>query len=128
VKLLLDTHAFLWFIQGNEALSDVARAAIENQVNQKFISVASLWEIAIKVNIGRLAIGMSITDLVNRELLGNAFDILNIASEHLDELATLPFQHKDPFDRLIISQSLVENIPIISRDRMFENYSAQLLW
>ena len=127
MKLLLDTHAFLWFIQGNEMLSDVARKLIEDETTQKFISVASLWEIAIKVSIGKLQIEMSMPELVRREVLGNAFNILRIEPEHLNELAQMPFRHKDPFDRLIISQSLVENMPLISKDRAFGNYSVRLL-
>lgn len=127
MKLLLDTHAFLWFIQGNEMLSDAARKLIEDETTQKFISVASLWEIAIKVSTGKLQIGMSMIELVRREVLGNAFNTLRIEPEHLNELAQMPFQHKDPFDRLIIAQSLVENMPIISKDRAFGNYSVRLL-
>ncbi len=83
MRLLLDTHAFLWFIQGNESLSESAIASIEDPANQKLISTASLWEIAIKVSIGKLEIGMSMAELVERQVLGNAFDMLSIAPEHL---------------------------------------------
>lgn len=128
MRLLLDTHTFLWFIQGSESVSEGAIAAITDPTNQKLISTASLWEIAIKVSISKLEIGMSMSDLVERQVLGNAFDILSIASEHLNVLAKLPFHHKDPFDRLIIAQSMAENIPVISKDRVFRNYPIQLLW
>lgn len=128
MRLLLDTHAFLWFIQGNESLSKPAIALIEDPANQKLISIASLWEIAIKVSIGKLEIGISISELEETQILGNMLNVLNITPKHLNELAKLPFHHKDPFDRLIISQDVSEKIPIISRDKVFSSYSAQLLW
>ena len=128
MRLLLDTHTFLWFIQGNDSLSNTAKASIENSENQKLISIASLWEIAIKTSIGKLSVEMSMTDLVEKQVLGNALGILSITPEHLEKLTDLPFHHKDPFDRLIIAQSLAENISIVSRDKMFGDYSAQLIW
>ena len=128
MRLLLDTHTFLLFIQGNDDLSDVARALIEDSANQKLISIASLWEISIKVSIGKLEIEMPMTELVKNQVLGNAFDILDISPQHLDELAKLTFHHKDPFDRLMIAQSLAEGISIVSKDNAFRGYSAQLIW
>ena len=127
MRLLLDTHTFLWFIQGNDDLSDVARASIENPTNHKLISIASLWEIAIKVSVGKLEVEMPMTALAESQVLGNAFEILSIAPEHLNELAKLPFHHKDPFDRLMIAQSLTEDISIISRDKAFRDYPVQLI-
>jgi PIN domain nuclease of toxin-antitoxin system len=128
MRLLLDTHAFLWFIEGSPNLSGVARDAIENRENQRFLSIASLWEIAIKVSVGKLELGMTLTELVEREVYGNAIEIIKIRSEHLDHLAKLPFHHKDPFDRLMISQSLVESLPMVTRDSVFELYPVQMLW
>lgn len=128
MRLLLDTHAFLWFIQGNNNLSDAARSFIEDPANQKLISIASLWEIAIKVSIGKLEVEMPMTELVEQQVLGNAFSLLSIAPEHLNELAKLPFHHKDPFDRLIIAQSLSEDMSIVSVDRAFGDYPVQLVW
>ena len=128
MRLLLDTHTFLWFIQGNESLSTSARPLIENATHQKLVSIASLWEIAIKVSIGKLEVKMPMTELVEMQVIGNTFDLLSITPEHLNELAGLPFHHKDPFDRLLISQSKVENMPIISRDKAFADYSVQVIW
>ncbi|MFN4871353.1 MAG: type II toxin-antitoxin system VapC family toxin [Pseudanabaena sp.] len=128
MKLLLDTHAFLWFIEGNQNLSLTAQNAIESPTNQRYLSIASLWEIAIKVSIGKLEIGMTLTELVNREVYGNAINLLEIQSQHLDTLATLPFHHKDPFDRLILAQGLTEKIPIITKDSVFANYPVTLIW
>ncbi|TYQ28691.1 type II toxin-antitoxin system VapC family toxin [Pseudanabaena sp. UWO311] len=128
MKLLLDTHAFLWFIEGNQNLSLTAKNAIESPTNQRYLSIASLWEIAIKVSIGKLEIGMTLTELVNREVYGNAIEMLEIQSHHLDTLAGLPFHHKDPFDRLILSQGLTEKMPIVTKDGLFANYPVTLIW
>ncbi|MBN8559446.1 MAG: type II toxin-antitoxin system VapC family toxin [Leptolyngbya sp. UWPOB_LEPTO1] len=128
MRLLLDTHAFLWFIAGSSDLSNKARTLIEDPNNQRFLSVASLWEMSIKVSIGKLDIGMTFTELMQHEVYGNAIEVLQIRSEHLDALAKLPFHHKDPFDRLIIAQSLAESTPLVSKDGEFGNYSVTLLW
>jgi PIN domain nuclease of toxin-antitoxin system len=106
----------------------VARNLIEDQANQRFLSVASLWEMSIKVSIGKLELGMTFAELVKREVYGNAIELLEIQPEHLDELAKLPFHHKDPFDRLMIAQSLAEGIPIVTKDGAFGSYPATLLW
>ncbi|BAY39740.1 hypothetical protein NIES2111_41170 [Nostoc sp. NIES-2111] len=128
MSLMLDTHTFLWFIEGSLNLSDTAKNLIEDERNQKFLSVASLWEMSIKVSIGKLQLKMAFTELVKQQVYGNAIELLTIKPEHLDELAKLPFHHKDPFDRLIIAQSLVESLPIVTRDSVFKSYSVQILW
>jgi PIN domain nuclease of toxin-antitoxin system len=128
MRLLLDTHAFLWFIQGSQNLSKTARDLIEDRENQKLLSIASLWEISIKVSIGKLDVGMAIAELVSREVYGNGFEVLAIQANHLDELTKLVFHHKDPFDRLIIAQALAERIPVVTRDEAFGRYPVSLLW
>lgn len=128
MRLLLDTHTFLWFIQGSNSLSNTARHLIEDSTNQKLVSTASLWEIAIKVSIGKLEIEISIQDLVERHIFDNAFGILSISPKHLNQLSTLPFYPKDPFDRLIIAQGLTEEISIIFKDKSFREYPIQLIW
>jgi PIN domain nuclease of toxin-antitoxin system len=128
MRLLLDTHAFLWFIQGSQNLSATARNLIEDQENEKLLSIASLWEISIKVSIGKLDVGMAIAQLVSREVYGNGFEVLAIQANHLDELTKLVFHHKDPFDRLIIAQALAERMPVVTRDEAFGRYPVSLLW
>ncbi|MFM6060543.1 MAG: type II toxin-antitoxin system VapC family toxin [Microcystis aeruginosa] len=128
MKLMLDTHTFLWFIEGNMNLSDNARQLIENKENQRFLSVASLWEMSIKVSIKKLKLALSFPDLVEQEIYGNNIRLLEILPTHLDVLARLPFYHKDPFDRLIISQSIVEEITVVTKDTAFETYPVKLLW
>jgi PIN domain nuclease of toxin-antitoxin system len=128
MRLLLDTHAFLWFIQGSQNLSETARNLIEDQGNQKLLSIASLWEISIKVSIGKLDVGMAIAELLSREVYGNGFEVLAIQANHLDELTKLVFHHKDPFDRLMIAQALAERMPVVTKDEAFERYTVSLLW
>ncbi|MCG9890793.1 MAG: type II toxin-antitoxin system VapC family toxin [Thermosynechococcaceae cyanobacterium MS004] len=128
MRLLLDTHAFLWFIQGSQNLSKTAKNLIEAQENQKLLSIASLWEMSIKVSIGKLDLGMAIAELVSREVYGNGFEVLAIQANHLDELTKLIFHHKDPFDRLIIAQALAERMPVLTKDEAFGRYPVSILW
>jgi PIN domain nuclease of toxin-antitoxin system len=128
MKILLDTHAFIWFVSGDPRLGAHARQLIEAPENHRLLSVASLWEMAIKISLGKLSIGTPFPVLVERHVVGNAIDILAISPEHLDQLVILPFYHKDPFDRLIIAQSEQENIPVLSCDEAFDNYGVERYW
>jgi PIN domain nuclease of toxin-antitoxin system len=128
MKLLLDTHSFLWFIEGNLNLSNTARSLIEDEGNQRLLSIASLWEMAIKVSMNKLTLQTAFTNLVIQQVYGNAIEVLEIRPEHLDVLAKMPFHHKDPFDRLIIAQSIAESIAVISKDGEFGKYPVTLLW
>lgn len=128
MKILMDTHAFLWFIEGDNNLSDAARSLIENHQYQKRLSIASLWEMSIKASLNRLELKTTFPNLIQNYVYNNGFDILSINAEHLEQLKRLPFHHKDPFDRLIIAQSLTENIPIITKDDLFKRYTKNLLW
>jgi len=92
------------------------------------LSVASLWERAIKISIGRLKLEISFPELVEHQVKGNAIELLPIRPAHLDTLATLPFHHRDPFDRLIVAQSLTEGIPVVSRDEALTSYPIHRLW
>ncbi|MGK7881027.1 MAG: type II toxin-antitoxin system VapC family toxin [Crocosphaera sp.] len=128
MKLLLDTHIFLWFIDGSSKLSQNARTLIENQTNERFLSIASLWEIAIKVSIGKLKLQLSVSDLVTEQVYDNDIKLLAITPQHLDILKQLDFHHKDPFDRLIIAQAIADNLTILSVDSIFDNYPLKRLW
>jgi PIN domain nuclease of toxin-antitoxin system len=125
---LLDTHTFLWFIAGDPKLSAVARAFIEDEANAKILSIASPWEIAIKVSRHKLPLAEPFHVLIPREIAGNGFDLLPITLDHLAVLSTLPFHHTDPFDRLIIAQAIVEQIPVIGADPAFDAYPISRLW
>lgn len=122
MKLLLDTHIFLWFIMGSSNLSVHARVLIEDVANQKFLSVASLWEIAIKSSLGKLILSAPFETLIPQQLSLNGFELLNIEVNHTAVVATLPFHHRDPFDRLLIAQAMVEKMPIVSIDATFDAY------
>jgi PIN domain nuclease of toxin-antitoxin system len=130
MKLILDTHSFLYFIDGNPKLSVKARALIEDLNNEKFISKASLWEMAIKVSIGKLTLSDRFDDLIPQQIALNGFDLLNIEMKHVCVVANLPFHrdHRDPFDRLLIAQSMAEQLPIVSNDSKFDDYQVRRLW
>lgn len=128
MRLLLDTHTFLWFVLNDGKLSNTARQLIEDPSNVIIISPASYWEVAIKVRQKKLELYSSYDEFVKRGIEGNDFEILHIEPRHTSQLTTLPNHHKDPFDRLIISQSIVEQLPIISIDQVFDDYGVKRLW
>lgn len=128
MRLLLDTHAFLWFIEGSSRLSLDARVAIEDVNNERYLSVASLWEMSIKAAAGKLEITRPIQTLIQRHIEGNGISLLPIHGEHLETLIELPNHHKDPFDRVILAQAHVEDLVLISCDGHFAAYDIELLW
>ncbi len=128
MKLLLDSHTFLWFVNNDPLLSSTAKKLIEDPLNEKFVSIASCWEIAIKVGLGKLSLGEPATTFLPRELLVNQFQILQIQLAHATFVETLPHHHRDPFDRLLIAQSLVDVIPIVGNDTIFDSYTVTRLW
>ncbi len=125
---LLDTHTFLWFINDDATLSATAKALIEDPENIIYLSVVSLWEIAIKVSLRKLEVPSPFTEFVIEQLRENAITLSTIKIEYLGGVATLPFHHRDPFDRLIIAQSLSENWPVIGRDEIFDAYKIERRW
>jgi PIN domain nuclease of toxin-antitoxin system len=128
MKLLLDTHSFLWFIGGDERLSSTARTLIEDVNNDVFLSVASLWEMAIKISLGRLRLAQPFETFIPQQISLNRIGILGITISHTAQVAILPFHHRDPFDRLLIAQALGEQMPIVSRDPEFDAYGITRLW
>jgi PIN domain nuclease of toxin-antitoxin system len=128
VNLLLDTHTFLWFIAGSERLSVAARELVEASANQPFLSAASLWEMAIKLSLGRLHLGLAFEDLVPEQMHLNGVQFLGIEVEHVTPVTTLPFHHRDPFDRLLVAQAMTEQMPIVSADPAFDAYPVKRLW
>ena len=128
VRYLLDTHTLLWFIAEDKDLSDRARRLILDSSSEILISIASLWEIAIKVNIGKLTLDKPFDDLFPDELDFHGIEILDITIDHLIQLTLLPSHHRDPFDHLIIAQALVEGLPIIGVDSAFDAYGVSREW
>ena len=125
MRILLDTHAIIWYFEHNDKLSQKAEAIIDNPENNIYICTASLWEIAIKVSLGKLNI--SFNGLLD-ELEKVGFLVLHTENEYLQRLLDLPLIHKDPFDRLIISTAIVENMTLISADENVHKYNVTWIW
>jgi PIN domain nuclease of toxin-antitoxin system len=127
MKVLLDTHAFLWFVNDDPQLSLAAKTLMESEVDL-LLSVASLWEMAVKVSIGKLDLPKSFDLFIPEQLQINEIEVLPIELRHLSVVAGLPLHHRDPFDRLLISQSLVEELSIIGIDKVFDRYGVNRSW
>ncbi|MBD2242088.1 type II toxin-antitoxin system VapC family toxin [Nostoc sp. FACHB-888] len=128
MKFLLDTQAFLWFVLKDRALSQVACDLIVDPLNDILLSPASYWEIAIKVSIGKYQIPGNFETWIEHQIQVNELEILPIKVAHVAAIVTLPFHHKDPFDRLLVAQALTEKIPIISVDAALDNYPVTRYW
>ncbi len=127
MRVLIDTHALLWYLQGDPNLSNLALTTIENKDNDVFVSIISLWEIAIKLGLGKLELQRPFENL-EADLQRLGIKILPIGFTELDIYRSLPLHHRDPFDRILIAQSIGNSLIIITRDTMFELYSIQVMW
>lgn len=128
MRLLLDTHSLLWFIMGSERLPLATRRLISDLDNQVWVSVASLWEIAIKTGMGRLTLIRRFDELIPEQLFLNRIEILPITVKDLSALVVLPFHHRDPFDRLIIAQAVTRSLVVVAKDREFSKYPIEIVW
>lgn len=128
MRVLLDTHAFLWFILNDPRLVTRAKAVIEDPANDVEVSPASYWEIAIKIRLGKYALPQPYQSFMESQLAGNDFRILHIEPRHTALLTTMLPHHKDPFDRLLVAQALSEGIPIVSGDVALDPYGVVRLW
>jgi len=128
MKLLLDTHTLLWFIAGSASLSAYARSLIEDASNEKFVSIVSIWETAIKVSIGKMSLSAPFDVLFPHQIQINGFELLPVKIEHTSVVTTLPFHHRDPFDRLLIAQAIEEKMTLVSVDKVFDDYGVTRLW
>jgi PIN domain nuclease of toxin-antitoxin system len=127
MKLLLDTHAFIWFVEDDEKLPERIRIQIEGAENEILISIVSLWEIAVKTSLGKLELTIDIPSMISK-IEENGFSILPILPEHTVFVSSLPFHHRDPFDRMLISQSITEKIKMVSKDGAFDDYDVDIIW
>ncbi len=127
MQLLLDTHVIIWFIEVDPKLSNQARLAIRNPANGIFVSVVSLWEMAIKVNLGKLNLPKSVPD-ITAELQDMGIYFLPIYEEHAMSAGMLPLHHRDPFDRMLIAQANWEQLTLVTRDEIFQRYDVPLIW
>ena len=128
MNVLLDTHAWLWFALGDPQLSDKARDIILDSAHTKFVSPASYWEISIKISQGKYVLSMPYRQFIRQAIVANGFRYLHISPRHTERVATLPFHHRDPFDRLLIAQALAERMALVTNDSGLVVYGASLIW
>ncbi len=128
MKILLDTHVFIWWAGEPEKLSPNALEACNDQDNDLILSVVSVWEMQIKMQIGKLKLNRPLRDLIEAQKGANDFQILPVSLDHVFRLENLPMHHRDPFDRLLIAQTMEEGSVLVSKDEIFSDYAVNLLW
>jgi PIN domain nuclease of toxin-antitoxin system len=128
MNLLLDTHTFLWWIADDKRLSDIAKNYIENQENEIYFSAASAWEILIKTQLSKLQLPGAPESFVSEQLSRNNFKTLSIRVSHALQLSSMPALHRDPFDRILVAQSMVEHLPILTADSLIAQYQIETIW
>jgi PIN domain nuclease of toxin-antitoxin system len=127
MRILIDTQAFIWFVENDKQLPVKIKKELEDSGNSIIISIASLWEMVIKMSLDKLQLGCDIEEMIDM-IYQNGFEILPILPIHIIKLSKLDYFHRDPFDRIIISQSLSEDIQIVSSDRIFDDYGVRRKW
>jgi len=128
MKILLDTHTFVWWNLTPDKLSLNGLNLIDNQENILYLSIASIWEMQIKISINKLHFDNPLPEIITYQRNINNVQILPIELEHIWQLKNLPLHHRDPFDRMLIAQAMTEKIPILSIDSIFQNYSVNVIW
>jgi PIN domain nuclease of toxin-antitoxin system len=128
MRVIIDTHVFLWWVEGDKSLPAKARAAIANPENECLLSLASVWEMSIKSALGKLKLTTPVQRYVTEHVAANGFRLLDIQFGHVCRVESLPSHHSDPFDRLLIAQGLVEEMPIITADAVFAKYGTKRIW
>jgi len=128
MRLLLDTHTFLWMSLDDPKLVENAKRLLADPENDLFLSPASYWEIAIKISIGHYALTEPLDVFLNREIDRNEFSVVPIGVSHATAVAQLPFHHRDPFDRMIIAQALCEDLTVVGKDEVFDQYNVKRIW
>jgi len=127
-RILLDTHAFLWWVEGDRSLPARARAVIADPDTECLLSMASAWEIAIKVALGKLRLVVPARRYIVEHVAANGFRMLDIGIAHVGRIETLERHHGDPFDRLLVAQALEEAVPIVTADPVFRKYGVRRIW
>ena len=127
MRILLDTQAFIWFVENDKQLPSMVKKELEDSDQTIFVSIASLWEMTIKISLNKLHISCNIEEMIN-EVYRNGFEFLPILPMHIIKLSTLEYLHRDPFDRIIIAQGLSEDLAIVSSDKVFDEYRINRIW
>lgn len=128
MPVLLNTHTVLWYAFGSQNLSSLARTLIDDPAQEKYLSITSPWEVGIKVSSGKLSVARPVDDFFADQIRRLSLQLLPISLAHVARVAMLPFHHRDPFDRMLIAQSLTENIAIVSADAALDAYGVTRLW
>jgi PIN domain nuclease of toxin-antitoxin system len=128
MRLLIDTHAFLWWVEGSPVLPARARAAIADPDNECMLSLVSAWEMAIKSGLGKLKLSLSIERYLVENVAANGFRTLEMSLAHIGRVKSLPWYHRDPFDRLLIAQALEEELTVVTGDAAFRKYGLKRIW
>lgn len=128
MRLLLETHAVIWAVDQPSLLGPQAKPALEDLANSLVLSAATIWEIAIKIGVNKLSLSLPYRQWMTRAINDLGVTILPVTVEYADVQTTLPFHHRDPFDRLLIAQTLVENIPLVSTEELFDQYGISRVW
>ena len=128
MRVLIDTHVFLWWVEGDRALPAKVRALVANPENECLVSLASAWEMSIKSGLGKLKLALPVRRYLDEHVLANDFRYLEIRLAHIGRVETLPRHHGDPFDRLLIAQALEEKLPVVSADPVFRKYGVKRIW
>lgn len=128
MRILLDTHVFLWWVEGDRPLPTKIRDALANPENECLVSLVSAWEMSIKTSLGKLKLAQPVRRYIDEHVMANDFRYLEIRMPHIGRVETLPSHHGDPFDRLLIAQALEEKLPIATADTVFRKYGVKRIW
>lgn len=128
MKFIADTHAFIWFITDSPQLRARAKTLFESSGSERLLGIASIWEIAIKTSLGKLSFRKPLNEFLPEQIIANSIQLLDISLSHTLRVEMPPFYHRDPFDRMIIAQSLTENLPVLSNDNAFDAYDITRVW
>lgn len=128
MRFLIDSHVLLWAAENPSKLSDRVRSALEDESNELLLSAGSLWEISIKVALGKLTLSLPLREWLIKAIADLNLELLPITVDHVERLRLMPFHHRDPFDRLLVAQALVESMPLVSSDAVLDVYGLSRLW
>lgn len=128
MRLLLDTHAFMWWDSAPDKIPEETFTLLKQPQNALLLSLASVWEMQIKVQLGKLTLRNDLKDIVQQQQTTNGIGLLPVSLAHVLDIDELPYHHKDPFDRLLIAQSRVESVSLVSGDRIFQQYDCTVVW